>query len=337
MHLDPLLYLSESDVTAMCSAIDPLTIVEETFRRTLQGTANIAAETALRWTAPDGTAARSLVLPARSADSYGCKIINACIGNIDRGLPRAHGLVLLYDSVTAAPVCIMDGGAISALRTTAVSTVAVRALRDPTTVRTIAFLGCGRQATAHLETLARLCPNIEHATVFDIQPQRASRFAVNKRNAISVRVRATAEAAVRHADLVVAATTTTTPYIELDWLQPGSTLLNVSLDDATEETLLQCEHLIVDDWGLVKSDGHRLLGRLAQAGTVVGPRESTATAIRQVDASIATVLSSNYARTVQPQDRVVINPFGMGVHDVALAAEIYGIATRAAKGIQLPR
>jgi ornithine cyclodeaminase len=76
----------------MCSAIDPLTIVEETFRRTLQGTANIAAETTLRWTAPDGTAARSLVLPARSADSYGCKIINACIGNIDRGLPRAHGL-----------------------------------------------------------------------------------------------------------------------------------------------------------------------------------------------------------------------------------------------------
>ncbi|WP_157367944.1 hypothetical protein [Alloactinosynnema sp. L-07] len=45
----------------------------------------------------------------------------------------------------------------------------------------------------------------------------------------------------------------------------------VSLDDATEELLLGCDHLFVDDWTLVSDDDTRLLGRLAGAGRVAGP------------------------------------------------------------------
>jgi ornithine cyclodeaminase/alanine dehydrogenase-like protein (mu-crystallin family) len=337
MHLEPLLYLSEADVMALCTSIDPLTIVEDALHQTAQGSAAVAPETALRWTAPDGTAARSLVLPARYANAYGCKVINACVGNPNRGVPRAHGLILLYDLATAAPMCIMDGGAISALRTAAVSAVAVRALRDPNTVRTLALLGCGRQATVHLELLIEMCANLQRVAVFDIDRERAARFAAHHRSRAAIQISAGAEAAVRDADLVVAVTTTTTPYIQLDWLQPGATFLNVSLDDATETLLLRCDHLIVDDWDLVRSDQHRLLGRLAHAGTVVGPAEPAATGVRQVDALLSTVVSGRYTRTIRPHDRVVVNPFGMGVHDVAIAAQVRSAAAQSGAGLQLLR
>jgi N-[(2S)-2-amino-2-carboxyethyl]-L-glutamate dehydrogenase len=337
MTLEPLLYLNEADVTKLCQSLDPLAIVEDTFRRVARGTAGVTAEAALRWTAPDGTAARSLVLPANSGNTHGCKIINSCLGNLNRRLPRAHGLIVLHDHATAAPICIMEGGAISALRTAAVSAVAVRALRDLAAIRTIAVLGCGRQAATHLTLLAPLCANLRHILAFDLNVERASRFADSHCGQAGIHVADDAQAAVRDAELVVAVTTTTTPYAHLDWLQPGATFLNVSLDDATETLLLDSDHLIVDDWNLVRNDHHRLLGRLAQAGKVVGPTDSNTSNSRKVDADLATVVSGRYERPVHSHHRVVINPFGMGVHDIAIATEIHAAATRAHIGRFMPR
>ncbi|MEU8333674.1 ornithine cyclodeaminase [Micromonospora arborensis] len=337
MSLEPLLYLSEADVTKLCQSIDPLAIVEDTFRRVAHGAAGVGAEAALRWTAPDGTAARSLVLPATSSNTHGCKVINSCLGNLDRGLPRAHGLIVLHDDATAAPTCVMEGGVISALRTAAVSAVAVRALRDLAAVRSIAVLGCGRQAATHLTLLTPLCANLRRILAFDLNVERAKRFADSHSRQTGIHVADDAEAAVRGADLVIAVTTTTTPYAQLDWLQPGATFLNVSLDDATEALLLRSDHLIVDDWNLVRNDHHRLLGQLARTGAVIGPTKANTTYGRRVDADLATVVSGRYERPVHPHHRVVINPFGMGVHDIAIAAQVQAAAARSGMGMLLPR
>lgn len=338
--MEPLLYLGAAEVVDLCGRIDPIDAVTDAFRAVRAGTAGIAPEAALRWQAPDGTAARSLVLPAHYGDAYGCKLINACIGNISRGLPRAHGLITLFDPETAAPVCIMDAGHISALRTAAVSVAALGAVRGFGTVERVAFLGCGRQAATHLDVLLTRAQPAE-VTVHDADPDRAVSFATEVRGllpAAAVRVAHTPEEAVRAADVVVAATTTDTPYVRLGWVRPGSVFLNVSLDDATEDLLLGCEHLFVDDWHLIAEDRTRLLGRLASAGRVTGPGPDPAPeGARQVDADLPTLLSGGYRRTIAPTDRIVVNPFGMGVHDIAIAARVYAAATHRRAGIPLPR
>jgi ornithine cyclodeaminase len=56
-----------------------------------------------------------------------------------------------------------------------------------------------------------------------------------------------------------------------------------------------------------------------------------------VDADLATLLSGAYARPITSTDRTVINPFGMGVHDVALAARVHAIACDEDAGVFLPR
>jgi ornithine cyclodeaminase len=113
--------------------------------------------------------------------------------------------------------------------------------------------------------------------------------------------------------------------------------LNVSLDDATEELLLGCDHLFVDDWHLIAEDQTRLLGRLATAERVTGPAEPGRPGARRVDADLATLLSGGYERPIAPTDRVVVNPFGMGVHDIAIAARVYAAATHDGVGTRLPR
>ncbi|MFD4857899.1 ornithine cyclodeaminase [Streptomyces atratus] len=334
----PLRYLDGATVASLCARIDPLEVVTEAFLGVRAGRSAVAPETALRWTAPDGTAARSLILPARHEGTYGCKIINACLGNLDRGLPRAAGLILLYDRETAAPVCIMEGAHISALRTAAVSLAALRAVRPLSTVDRMALLGCGRQARTHLDLLAARGA-VKSVIAYDLSPSRAAAFAEELRESlpeIEVETVAEPELAVRSAPVTLATTTTTTSYVPLAWLPGGSVFLNVSLDDAAEDVLLGAEHLFVDDWHLVSEDDTRLLGRLAQAGRATAPG-TTAPGARQVDADLATLLSGAYSRPITATDRTVINPFGMGVHDVALATRVYATARDADTGVLLPR
>jgi ornithine cyclodeaminase/alanine dehydrogenase-like protein (mu-crystallin family) len=333
-----LLYLDSATVAELCETLDPVGVVTAAFHAVRAGRAGVAEEAALRWTASDGTAARSLVLPAHHAGAYGCKIINASLGNVDRGLPRASGLIMLFDQDTAAPVCLMEGARISALRTAAVSVAALGAIRSEA-VTSVAFLGGGRQARTHLELLSARGRLVE-VTVYDVDPLRGREFAKHAAEllpAAAIEVAETARAAMRSAHVTIAATTTTVPYVDVDWLPEGAVFVNVSLDDAAENLLLECDHLFVDDWHLVSDDDTRLLGRLATAGLVTGPGEPAPPGGRAVDADIATLLAGAGPRPIATSDRVVVNPFGMGVHDIALAAQVHAGARNRDAGIWLTR
>ncbi|WP_418959838.1 ornithine cyclodeaminase [Streptomyces tritici] len=331
-------YLDSADVARLCAGLSVVDLAHDTLLAYRRKEAGLTPEAALRWTTPSGASARSLILPGWSGDSYGCKIINASLGNHLLGRPRAAGLVVLNDPETARPVCIMEGGRISALRTAGVSVAALRAVRDPAAVRSVAFLGCGRQAEVHGELLAGACPGVTEVFVHDQDARRAEELAARWRAAhpsVAVTVAEGARAAVERAEVTVAVTTTTQPYVELDWVPAGGTFVNVSLDDAAESLLLGCDHLFVDDWELVVDDDHRLLGRLARAGRVAGPGSAAPEGGRAVDASLPALFSGEYARAVAPGDRVVVNPFGMGVQDIALAAAVYARAAEQGVGLSL--
>jgi N-[(2S)-2-amino-2-carboxyethyl]-L-glutamate dehydrogenase len=337
---DTILYLPAKQVRSLVDQIDPVAVVERTLLHYAANEAGLAPETALRWTAPDGTMARSLVLPAWAGQHYGCKIINACIGNHARGLPRAQGLIILHDYETAVPICIMEGALVSALRTAAVSIAALRACKRHEQVRTAAILGCGKQGRTHLELLTVACPGLSRLLVFDQDERFMQEFVAHCASqypSLDVHAMPDAERAVRSADVIIAVTTTTTPYVPLEWTKPGSTFLNVSLDDAEASLLLGADHLFVDDWDLIATDQHRMLGALARAGQVTGPSEAQKDGARRVDADLPTLVSGAYDRSIEPGHRVVVNPFGMGVHDVALAARVYEAAERQSLGSQLER
>ena len=334
-------YLDGSDVESLCRDLPVVDLVRTTLVAYGQGDAGLAAEAALRWITPGGQSARSLILPAWADGAYGAKIINASLGNISNGLERASGLIILNDPETARPVCVLEGGRISALRTAGVTVAAVAALQDLTQIGSVAFLGAGRQAAVHLNLLAAECPALKRVSVFDIVAPRAHRFAALMNNdpecKAFVQPATTPRHAVMDAELIVAVTTTTEPYVEPDWLSPGAIFANVSLDDATEALLVNCDHLFVDDWDLICADDHRLLGKLARAGHVVGPGEVAAPGARAVDADLPTLVSGGYRRPVRSTDRIVINPLGMGVNDIALAATIHTMARNAGRGRLLPR
>src|SRR5207247_9174863 len=76
-------------------------------------------------------------------------------GNPARGLPTVTSIYVLSDYETGAPLAIMDGSYLTAIRTAAGSACATRHLARPD-ARTLGVFGTGVQARFHVETIRRV-------------------------------------------------------------------------------------------------------------------------------------------------------------------------------------
>ena len=56
--------------------------------------------------------------------AFGAKLISVFHGNFARGVQSHQGLVILFDPESGAPVCVLDAGEITAIRTASASAVA---------------------------------------------------------------------------------------------------------------------------------------------------------------------------------------------------------------------
>jgi ornithine cyclodeaminase len=130
-----------------------------------------------------------------------------------------------------------------------------------------------------------------------------------------------ARAAVAASEIAVFTTTVDEGYVEPDWVRPGALLVNVSLGDLTNEILLDAAAVYVDDLDLVAGNPRRPLGRLMAAGLVTRPGAAGSPA-RQIDATLGGLLTGRYTAHGVSKPHVVLNPFGMGVLDVALYAAV---------------
>lgn len=340
-------YLSGADVRRAARRIDAVEAVRHALALHAAGLTTLPAEAYLPWTTSDGSQARSLALPAAlwgDEPAIGLKVINSSLANPGRGLPRAQGLVMIFDRERAHPVAIMEAAHLSALRTAAYTVLSQRLLGRPDTGR-IGVIGCGALAETHVRLLAAEHPDAEFV-LHDLEPDRAARHVTLLRDD-GIRCSATpsAERAVRDCQLVVTTTTTTTGYLPFGWLARGALLAHVSLDDAMPDVVRRADLVVVDDWSLIAADDRRLLGRMYRSGDLAGPDgqrwpagppDPHGAAPRAVDATLADVVAGRHPGRTSPDQIVLSNPFGMGILDVAVAAETLRVAEGLGIGVALP-
>lgn len=187
-----------------------------------------------------------LTMPASSGRLAGVKLVTVAPGNAARGLPRIHGLYVLFDAETLAPVATLDGAALTAVRTPAVSALGVD-LVAPADARHLVVFGCGPQADGHVSALRALRP-VETVTVVGRTPDRAARF-VERLAASGVAARVGAAGAVADADLVACCTTARTPLFDGRLLPDRAVVVAVGSHEPTArevdvETLRRCGALV---------------------------------------------------------------------------------------------
>ena len=159
--------------------------------------------------------------------SLGAKLVTVFADNPSKHLPSHLATIVLLDPETGALQAIMDGRYITEARTAAVSAVSARFLarRDAST---LAIIGSGVQARSHLEAFAEV-RQLTDVRVWSPRVLSRERFVSDVSGHVSVSVRATntAEDAVRDADLIVLATSSTTPVLEDGWVAAGAHVVSV--------------------------------------------------------------------------------------------------------------
>ncbi|MFM7718898.1 MAG: ornithine cyclodeaminase family protein, partial [Actinomycetota bacterium] len=104
-----------------------------------------------------------IVMPAYTGRALGTKLVTLTPDNPERGLPYLHATYVLFDGATQAPRAVIDGTALTALRTAAMSGLATRHLARPDARRLVVF-GAGALAGPHVEAVRAVRP-IEEVVV----------------------------------------------------------------------------------------------------------------------------------------------------------------------------
>jgi len=246
------------------------------------------------------------VMPAYAAAGavLGAKLVTFYPKN--DGVPTHHAIIQLFRPETGEPLVTMDGRLITELRTAAASAVATDLLaRADASV--LAILGSGVQARSHLEAL-HLVRNFREVRVWS--PRHAGNFA----SAFDVTAAKSAEEAVRGADVIVVATSATTPVLCGEWLSRGTHINAVGatrpnwreLDDA----VLHGARIYVDS----------LEAAMSESGDIIAAGE--------VFAEIGEVVAGLKHGRQTAEEVTLFKSVGVAAEDLAAAKLVYQRARR---------
>lgn len=172
---------------------------------------------------PDGSGLLGL-MPGYLGEpqSLGLKVVSVMPGNHGTAYDSHQGVVMLFGVKHGEPLAILDANAITAIRTAAASAAATDVLARAD-AGDLALLGSGAQARTHLAAMA-VVRSLRRVRVWSRSRANAERFARQEAapSGIAVEVAASAEDAVRGADLVCTTTAAKEPVLRGAWLSAGA-------------------------------------------------------------------------------------------------------------------
>lgn len=189
-----------------------------------------------------------LLMPTEAPDFVGIKVASVAPGNPALGVERIQGVYLLLDAATLTPVCLLDGAAITTLRTPAVSAAAGDYLA-PATVEHLVVFGSGPQAWGHIEAMWAI-RSINRVTIVARDQARAELFAARV-SATGLPARVGIAADVATAQLIVCATTARTPLFDGSLVPDDCCVVAVGSHEADarelDSALLSRAQVVVED------------------------------------------------------------------------------------------
>jgi ornithine cyclodeaminase/alanine dehydrogenase-like protein (mu-crystallin family) len=268
---------------------------------------------------PPGAAGIMAFMPAYQGGSqpaFGLKAIGIFPGNADRQMDTHQGAVALFDGETGELRALMNGAAITAIRTAAVSALATRLLSRED-AGDLALVGSGTQARTHLEALACV-RSLRRVRVASRSPERARRFAeeMSASGKVLVEAMPSVEEAVRGADLVVLATDSAEPVVKREWISNGAHLnvVGASLPASREvdSATMVASRLFVD----------RRESTANEAGDYLIPLAEGAIGPDHIQGELGEVLTGVRTGRKSRDEITLFKSLGLAVEDLAAAAVV---------------
>ena len=312
------LILSERDVEELLTMEECVGVMEEALAALARGEVHNPLRQAIR--APGASGLLGLMPAWRGGETpyYALKEVCVFPDNPRRGLDTHLGAVILHSGETGEPLAMMNASAITAIRTAAVSAVATRLLaREDASV--LAILGSGVQARAHL----RAIPIVREIREIRVYSPRAVESGVE--HAV-----ASAEEAVRGADIIVTATSSREPVLRREWLKPGAHINAVGSSVAAARELdgatIAAASLFVDRRESTLNESGDYLFSVVE-GTISGPEH--------IKAELGEILTGAATGRQSPDELTLFKSLGLAIEDLAAAAFLYEKAGQEGRGMRV--
>lgn len=310
----------------MAAAIEAM---KQAFAALTEGRARVPLRAGLSIPPHEGT---TLVMPAflegAGGDALTVKVVSLFPPNVARGLPLIHAAVLVLEETTGRPRALLEGGALTAIRTGAASGAATDLLARPDS-RSVAILGSGVQARTQLEAVCT-ARAIDSVRVYSPDARHAERFAREVRGQgpipEDVKRAASAAEAVSGADIVCAATTSSLPVFDDADLAPGVHINAVGsfqphVVEIPHETILRAL-VVVDDRDAA----------LAETGDLIQPIERGVYSRERIHADLGEIVLGRAAGRTSDDQVTLFKSVGIAVQDAAAARVVLREAERRGLG-----
>ncbi len=330
-----LLFLSLEDVID-CGGADVLAAAEDiyrVFRRYAEGQVIQPAKTTLKVASRGHEHGTGLVnfLPAYVNDGdqeiYSCKALGAMPSNVEKGLPRATGLITLFDSVTKMPVAVLDAQSISATRTGAVSLLAARKLANAETEE-IGLIGAGVNMRTQLLGISAALPRLKRVRVY-ARGQSKVQFAreMGERTGLEIVPTDSAREAVTDVKLIVTCLPNVgEPIVMDDWIgREGVTIFNIGCYECEDKILARMDRVIADIWEQGRHRGIQSHAIAVKNGVIPDSKVE----------DLAPILNGQMAGRKHSTDNIFFCPTGLGIEDAIVAARVYKNALAKNRGTRV--
>lgn len=321
-------------------------IDEDSVRRLLPMRDCIEAVAGAFWTLCSGDAVQPLRaamwLPDRSGllglmpgylgepASLGIKVVSVFPKNHGTGYDSHQGAVLLFDVAHGMLLAVIDGGAITAIRTAAASAVATRLLARAH-ARTLALLGSGVQAQTHLEAM-RLVRELDRVRIWSRNSDHARAFAESQHSScgLPIEVCDTAEGAVRDAGIICTVTASNEPVLRGEWIAPGAHI------NAIGACLRHARELDSDAVARARLFVDWRESALHESGDFLIPKSEGRIGDDHILGDIGELLLGRCEGRCSDHDVTLFKSLGLAVQDLAAANLVYQRAIAQGIGVRVP-
>ncbi|MDR0999573.1 MAG: ornithine cyclodeaminase family protein [Clostridiales bacterium] len=244
----------------------------------------------------------------------GAKIITVFPSNYQKGLPSHQGVVVLFETETGSLKAVVDGEAITGIRTAAVSAVATDALaREDAHI--LCVMGSGLQARRHLEAIS-LVRKITEVRVWDIDKAAAALYAKKMQAKYGIPVYdcgGDPERAVSGADIICTVTAARQPVLFSRYVSLGAHINAVGACAAADREL---------DTELVRRArffGDSIESVTRESGDFIIPLKEGAIGEGHLLGEVGQILSGELPGRAAPEEITVFEALGLAVEDLAAA------------------
>ncbi|MEE8076809.1 MAG: ornithine cyclodeaminase family protein [Candidatus Binatia bacterium] len=324
------IYLSNEEVKSLLDLGRAIEITEEALRDHSEGR--------VLWSEPEDLAIKTnggwhywvtgCALGSRPVAGIRLRAIKPEGGSRDpsRAARGPRRILILSDLEGGEVLAIMDEDWCHAVRTGAAATVACRALaRQGSSI--LAVLGAGDTARATLPVMAKAF-QFKEIRVASRRPESRQAYAREMEEQLNIRIRPvdTAEEAVREADLVFSATTTSQPFVREEWLREGVVVYSIGKHQEMEDAVYKkVDKFIVDSWEHCKKKSD--LDRMVREGFLTKD---------DVYAELPDLVGGRKPGRESDQERILMRAVGLVNQDIAIAEWIYRHALEVGVGTVLP-